>query len=338
MIMLIFRSRAPLRISFAGGGTDMPPYCVEHGGQVISTTIDKYIYVTVIFNNSDKVHVHAYDLKKDSILSLNNLEYDGNFDIIKAVLKFFEVKMGCDIHIHSDLPAGSGMGTSSSLTVALVSLFATYRHKNLTKRDIAEIACQIERKELKQAGGYQDQYAASYGGFNYIKFGKTHYVYPLFLSSELYEELNYRMILCYTGTTHVSAEVQSETLLNYESVDFQEGMKLLKLRANQMKDFLNEQDIKNIEEFGKIQHLAWIAKKQLNCKISNAEIEKLYLHSLKNGAIGGKLLGAGGGGFLLLFVDPIKKLQLIKELEEIGGKIINFRFEKTGVISWKVSD
>ena len=335
--MTLYRSRAPLRVSFAGGGTDLPQYFYEYGGQVISTTINKYVHISVEFNDSDDIQVNAYDLNKKITFPIGDYSYNGDFDIIKAILKKFDVRQGCKIYIYGDMPAGSGMGTSSSMTVALISLFANYKNQPMTKYEIAELACFIERKELSQAGGYQDQYAASFGGFNYIKFFQKTLIYSLKLSSELLEELNHRLILCYTGKTHISAEIQKEVLLNYDKIDYQEGMNLLKLLTDDLRDILVKDDKKNLNEFGRTLHLAWVAKKQISNKITNQEIEKLYMYSLQNGANGGKLLGAGGGGFLLLFVEPLKRMELILKLQKIGGEIVDFRFENTGVISWRVN-
>src|SRR6056297_26048 len=300
----IFRSRAPLRISFAGGGTDLPPYCEEHGGQVISTTINKYVYVSVEIKDeipnsqstNGMIRIFAYDLGKQTEIKIPSdpeitFRYDGNFDIFKAVLNRFHIRTPCDIHVHSDLPAGSGMGTSSSLTVALIGVFAKLKNQEISKYETAEMACEIERHELEQTGGYQDQYAAAFGGFNFIKFTDDVKVYSLTLDPNFLEELNYRLLLCYTGKTHISAEIQDEVLSNYEKVDFNEGMRLLKLRAKQMRDVLVKQNPKMLEEWGRLQHLAWVAKKKLSQKISNEDIEKLYQYSRKHGALGGKLLG-----------------------------------------------
>lgn len=335
--MGIYRSKAPFRISFAGGGTDIPKWFLQNGGQVISTTIDKYVYVTVELIESTSVNVHAYDLNIEKSFNIENLNYDGNFDFCKAVLKHFKIKKGCNIYIHSDLPSGSGMGTSSSLLVALISVFSKISNQLLSKEEIAKLACEIERNELSQAGGYQDQYASSFGGLNFIKFDKDIEVNPIDMDFTKLYELNYRLILCYTGKTHISSEIQAKMIKNYGKSDFIEGMKELKKLALKIQGILRDTPIEKLDEFGYALHEAWIAKKKLSNKITNEEIEKLYLYSLENGAIGGKLLGAGGGGHLLLFVRSLKKGDLIKKLQKIGVTIVNFAFEKYGVTSWKVN-
>ena len=336
----IYRSKAPLRVSFAGGGTDMPPYCLEHGGQVISTTIDKYIYVSVQFTGSQAINIHAYDLNETAALQVlheGNYIFDGSFDLFKAVLNHFQIRKGCDIFVHSDLPAGSGMGTSSSLTVALIAVFALAKKQSMSNYEIAELACKIEREELKQAGGYQDQYAAAFGGFNFIQFSQNTLVHTLKLQPVFLEELNHRLLLCFTGKTHISAEIQEQVLSNYDKIEFQDGMRLLKQRAKELRDILIQQNMSDLDKFGKILHLAWVAKKRLSQKISNASIEKLYLHSRNHGAIGGKLLGAGGGGFLLLLIEPLKRITLTRKLEALGAEVVTFHFDTTGVTAWRVN-
>ncbi len=238
--MAIYRARAPLRMSFSGGGTDLQPYFEEHGGQVISCTINKYVHITVNFPErpTENVTVKAYDLNREETFPITNLEYNGTFDLVKAVLNHFNIEMGCEILIYSDLPAGSGMGTSSSLVVALIPLFNLYTKREMNRYEIADLACNIERKELNQAGGYQDQYAAAFGGFNYITFGTKVTVYPLRVNPDVLNELDYRLILCYTGNAHVSAEIQQKVFANYNKIDFQTGMERLKEYADQLRDIL----------------------------------------------------------------------------------------------------
>ena len=333
--MQIYRSRAPLRVSFAGGGTDMPPYCVEHGGQVISTTIDKFVHVTVIFNQQSAIYIHAYDLAQEGTIPLADYTYTGQFDLIKAVLKHFSIREGCDIHIHSDLPAGSGMGTSSALVVALISVFGLVGGQHLTKAQIAEIACHIERIELHEAGGYQDQYAASFGGVNFITFHETVTVTPIKIPHPFLDELLARLVLCYTGKTHISARIQEEVLENYTQTSFQEGMAALKECASQIRNVLQRGEMSTIDEFGRLLHHAWVAKKRLSAKITTDQVEMLYLHSRKHGVIGGKLLGAGGGGFLLLFCEAARRYDVVQKITQLGGQIVTFSVEDRGVTSWR---
>jgi D-glycero-alpha-D-manno-heptose-7-phosphate kinase len=340
----IIRSRAPLRVSFAGGGTDIPSWYQKYRGQVTSTTIDKYIYVTLTTNDTGKFKIIAFDLNKIVEFSVSDLDYNGEFDLVKAAYRNIQklskrartVSEGYTIQIHSDLPAGSGMGTSSSLVVALIAAFAKLDGIHLEHRNIADLACKIEREELKQAGGYQDQFASTYGGFNFIEFNDNIDVHILQINQNFLDELNYRLILCYTGKTHVSAELQQTLINNYQTTDQTEGMFALMKYAEDLRNLLVKSDLSTIDEFGKILHESWVVKQSLNEKISNEEIERLYQFSIKNGAIGGKLLGAGGGGFLLLFAKPLERMELINKLTHIGAEIVPFRFEKTGIVAWEV--
>lgn len=332
--MEIIRCQSPLRISFAGGGTDVPTWAIKYGGQVISTTIDKYIFVTINPIETRTIKVIAHDLNKTSEFSLDDLCYNGDSDIIKAVIKYFKINKGYCISIHCDLPAGSGMGTSSSLAVALIKGISLIQNQELKPYDVAKIACYIERDELKEAGGYQDQYAAAMGGFNFMKFSDTVNVYPLKLSPEFLAELNYRLILCYTGKTHISKEIHNIMITNHGKIQFEEGMIALKQYASDVRDIIQSNDINQLKDFGKILHKAWIAKQQLSDKISNPDIEKIYSFALQNGAEGGKLLGAGGGGYLLLYVPPKNRMNLIQKLRKIGLELVDFHFETDGVKAW----
>jgi len=333
--MIIYRSRAPLRVSFAGGGTDMPDWAKKYGGQIISTAIDKYVYVSAQPNNTKDVIVHAYDLNSTSKFMITDLVYNGDSDLIKVVLKHFKIQEGWEIFIHSDMPAGSGMGTSSSLIVALIAVFARVTHQNMNKYAIAELAFKLEREDLKQAGGYQDQYAAAFGGFNFMTFTDRVTVFPLKFSFEYLQEFNYRLILCYTGKTHFSSDIQKSLLANLQKMDKQASMLALKDYAQQFRDVMAQDNLAEMDKLGEILHKAWIAKKATNDKVTTDTIENLYLHSLQEGAVGGKILGAGGGGCLLLLAKPTERINLIHKLQQLGGEIIPFTFESEGVISWE---
>jgi D-glycero-alpha-D-manno-heptose-7-phosphate kinase len=335
--MKIVRSRAPFRISFAGGGTDIPPYCLEHGGQVMSSTINKYMYISMEITNKEKIKVISHDLDEIGEFEVGDYDLDGKFDLVKATLQRMEFKHACNIHIHSDLPARSGMGTSSALVVALIGAIACFQGNDLTRNDIAKLACKIEREDIKEQGGYQDQYAAAFGGFNFITFGKEVLVYPLKIEPHIIDEINYRLILYFTGKTRLSKEIQQQVLQNYEKIDFQEGMEALKISAEKIRDILVRGDPKGLDAFGKELHNAWISKQRLSEKISSPDIERLYMHALSHGAIGGKLLGAGGGGFVLLFSKSTERMNLEKNLRSLGGEITQFTFESSGVQSWRVA-
>ncbi|MFX0010638.1 MAG: GHMP kinase, partial [Candidatus Hermodarchaeota archaeon] len=254
------------------------------------------------------------------------------------VVNNLDIDKGFDVITFSELPLGSGMGGSSSLSVALIGAFNHYLKLGLTIKEIAQKAYYLERIELKQKGGYQDQFAAAYGGFNFMEFGKDVKVYPIQTSQEMINELQFCLILCYVGGSHFSSDIQDEVLHGYEieKKSYIEVMQDLKNVALSMRKIVESKDISKLNEFGKLIHKGWEAKKSLSSKISNKNIEQFYLTSRRFGVLGGKLLGAGGGGHLLLYSDPSKKVEVIQKLEEIGGIIVNFHFNHKGLEVWEI--
>ncbi|MHA1724570.1 MAG: GHMP family kinase ATP-binding protein [Promethearchaeota archaeon] len=336
---MIIRTKAPFRISFGGGGTDMAPYCSEHGGCVINTTIDRHVHVSLKLRNDKKIKVILSNYNKSYIFDIGDTTYQNEIEIFKATVNILNVSHGFDIITYSDLPTGSGMGGSSALTVALIGAFDKFYQWDLTRKEIAEKAYYIERVELNQKGGYQDQYASSFGGFNFIQFSKVIEVIPVNANPTLLNELHFRLILCYIGGSHFSSSIQEDVLEKYKikKKSFLDAMEDLKRVAQEMRDLLEANDITELNRFGELLHEGWLAKKSLSSKISNENIERFYLHSRNHGVIGGKLLGAGGGGHLLLFSDPAKKYNVMHELEKIGGKVINFHFNPKGLETWVIS-
>ncbi|MBY8989470.1 MAG: GHMP kinase [Candidatus Lokiarchaeota archaeon] len=336
---MIIRSKAPFRVSFGGGGTDMAPYCREHGGCVISTAIDRHVYVTLEPRDDKKNRVFSLNNNDELIFKKGDTEYTSNFEIFKGIINDLEIEDGFNITTYSELPAGSGMGGSSSLSVALIGALNNYYNFGLSKHQVAQKAYDIERIELEQKGGYQDQFAAAYGGFNFIEFTNSVEVFPVSTTVELVNELQYRLILCYIGGSHFSSDIQVEVLRGYEiqKKSYLEAMQDLKNVALSMRTIIESNDFGLLNEFGELLHKGWLAKKSLSSKISNKEIEHFYLTSRKFGVLGGKLLGAGGGGHLLLFSEPNKKHRVIQELEKIGGKIINFHFNPKGLEVWNIN-
>jgi len=333
------RCRAPLRISFGGGGTDVPPYPEERGGAVLSTTIGKYAYSTLIGRNDDRINVRSLDYDIVASYSVNaELKYDGNLDLVKAAIRTMGVRNGCDLFLHTDAPPGSGLGTSSALVVAIVGAFRRWLKLPLTGYDIAELAYHIERDEAGIKGGRQDQYAATFGGFNFIEFlGKTTIVNPLRIDWDTINELEYRLMLCYTGGTRLSAGILDDQVTRYteRNVDVLKAFEETKQLAFDMKNALL---LGKLNEFGSLLHQAWCCKKRLSKKITDPQIDELYELARQNGAIGGKLLGAGGGGYLLFLCEFDKWHIAAEKLERAGGKIVGFTFDLRGMQSWEVSE
>ena len=336
---MIIRSKAPFRVSFGGGGTDMAPYCIEHGGCVINTTIDRHVHITLKPRHDKKIVILSINDNEEFEFNVGDHDYSTKFELFKGIINVLNVNEGFNIIIYSELPTGSGMGGSSSFSVALIGAFNRYYNFGLSKHDIAQKAYEIERSELKQKGGYQDQFAASYGGFNFMEFTKVVSVTPIKTTEEILNELHFRLILCYVGGTHFSSDIQDDVLKGYEieKKSYMDAMQDLKNVAHSMKSIIESNDLNSLNNFGEILHQGWLAKKSLSSKISNKNIENFYLTSRNLGILGGKLLGAGGGGHLLLFSDPSKKYGIIKELEKIGGKIINFHFNPKGLEVWQIN-
>jgi len=335
---MIVRSKAPLRISFGGGGTDVSPYPEERGGITLSTTIDKYAYCTLATRRDDLINVQSLDYDIIASYRTNGkLQYGGKLDLVKAAIKKMEVKGGLDLFLHSDVPPGCGLGTSSTVAVALVGVLRRWLKLPLTNYDIAELAYHIEREELSMKGGRQDQYAASFGGFNFIEFlGDKTIVNPLRIGREILNEMEYRLMLCYTGKTRLSAGIIDDQVSSYQrkEEDVVRALDETKELAIAMKNALL---LGQIDEFGSLLHQAWCSKKRFSTKVTDPHIDKLYEVARQNGTIGGKLLGAGGGGYLLLLCEFDKSHIVAKKLEQLGGKIASFAFDSNGLQTWEVN-
>lgn len=336
---MIIRSKAPLRVSFAGGGTDVSPYPEERGGMVLSATINKYVYSSLIplkekseirVNSLDYDKVVRYDNKKD-------LRYNGELDLVKSVIRNMNAMgKGVNIYIHSDAPPGSGLGSSSTMVVCLIGLLKHWLNCTLSNYDISDLAYRIERIEIGIKGGRQDQYAATFGGFNFIEFlENTVVVNPLKIPDDVIEELNYNLLLCYTGKTRLSAHIIEEQVEGFvrKEKDIVAAMDELKEITIQMKNALLQA---RLGDFGRLLHHSWENKKKMACRITAPFIDEMYDVARKNGALGGKILGAGGGGYLLVFVPFDKRRRVAEEMEKLGGRVVDFNFEFRGLRTWQI--
>lgn len=337
---MIIRAKAPLRISFGGGGTDVEPYCCEYGGAVLNSTIDKYAYCSIVPNDSNSIVVNSLDFDMTVKYNCNeNLVYDGKLDLVKAALKKMNINEGCEVYLQCDAPAGSGLGTSSTVVVALLGAMARWKGISFDQYALASTAYEVERKDLKIDGGYQDQYAAAFGGFNFMEIngGDEVIVNPLKVKKGIINELQYNSLLCYTGNIHVSANIIKDQVNNYveKRVEVVNAMHEIKALAYAMKKELLRNNLNN---FGRLLHYGWQLKKKMSNRISNGRIDELYEAALKAGALGGKLLGAGGGGYLLVYCPYNKKHAVAEKLEQMGGQITDWNFELGGMQSWIVDD
>ena len=331
---MVIRGRAPLRVSFGGGGTDVEPFCVEQGGAILGSTINKYAYCSIVPRGDDQIIVHSLDF--DMTVKYNTREnyvYDGKLDLVKAALKAMEIRQGCEVYLQCEAPPGSGLGTSSTVMVAMLTAMAQWKGTALDGYQLADLAYQVEREDLKIAGGYQDQYASTFGGINFIEFhGRNNVVVnPLRIKKEILHELQYNLLLCYTGNVHVSANIIKDQVSNYGKQDAFQAMCEVKALAYAMKDELLKG---NLYSFGRLLNYSWESKKRMSSKITNPQIDALYKEAIEAGALGGKLLGAGGGGYLLLYCPYNVRHTVAARLEAAGGQLTDWVFELRGAQSW----
>ena len=334
---MVIRGRAPLRVSFGGGGTDVEPFCVNQGGAIIGSTINKYAYCSIVPREDEEIIVHSLDF--DMTVKYNTREnyvYDGKLDLVKAALKSMEIRQGCEVYLQCDAPPGSGLGTSSTVMVAMLAAMARWKGVEMDAYQLADLAYQVEREDLKIAGGYQDQYAATFGGFNFIEFhGRNNVVVnPLRIKKDIIHELQYNLLLCSTGNIHVSATIIKDQVQNYEKKDAFDAMCEVKALAYALKDELLKG---NLHNFGKLLNYGWESKKRMSSKITNPQVDALYNEAMAAGALGGKLLGAGGGGYLLMYCPYNLRHKVAARLEAAGGQLTDWVFELRGAQSW-ISD
>ena len=337
MRQVILKSRAPVRLDFSGGWTDVPPFSEEVGGAVVSASINRYTYSTVKFLPYKKIKLTSFDYNQvveiDKPLSL---KYDGNLDLIKAAIKRLKLKTGLDLYIRSDAPPNSGMGTSASAAVCLIGTLNRMQNAKMTSHEIANLARQLELEELNIAGGRQDQFSAAFGGINFMEFKDPQVLLsPLRLSESTICELEKQLVLCYTGISRVSGNIISKVMgqyvkRNFKTVDALYNMK--KIAVDMKIALLND----DVEKFGILLNENWENQKKLHESVTNHTVDKIFKLAKKNGSIGGKALGAGGGGCLLFFCEQNKEQKLRKVLQDQNLQIIDFNFEFKGLQTWKI--
>jgi len=335
---IVFRARAPLRLSFSGGGTDVSPYPEEHGGMVLSATINQYAYASLRPRRDSRLSITSLDY--DMVARYDHprrMKFDGNLDLIKAVVKTMKVRRGADLWVHSDAPPGSGLGASSTMVVALIGVLGAWLKRSLSGYEVAELAYRIERVDMKLSGGRQDQYAAAFGGFNFIEFTReSTVVNPLRIRADVLNELEYRLLLCYMGQTRESANIIDRQTRSYRAGRKSTVQALHRLKADtlEMKKALL---LGKVDLIGELLHEGWENKKRLDEAISNSRVDKLYQVARRAGAIGGKMPGAGGGGYFLLLTRFDRKHKVAEALEKHGGQVVPFQFERRGLLAWASS-
>ena len=338
--MKIFRAKAPLRISFAGGGTDVSPYADERGGLVLNATVDKYAYASLRVTNDHAVTIKSLDFHTIAKFDLDQpLVYDGKLDLVKAAVRRLtgennHAPRGFELYLHTDAPPGSGLGSSSALVVAIIGVFKQWLGLPLTDYEIASLAYQIERRDMGIKGGRQDQYAAAFGGFNLMEFyGDRAIVNPLRISGDVLNELHYSLMLFYTGGTRLSAHIIDTQTAGYVQGerDVVAAMDELKRLTTETKNALLQG---RLETFGALLHASWSSKKKMAASITTPQIDQLYQIARQFGALGGKISGAGGGGYMFFYCPFETQAVITEQLEARGAQRVSFSFEKNGLQTW----
>lgn len=339
------RARSPLRLGLAGGGTDLAPYCDDHGGVVLNATIDRFAYAHVRLRDDDLIEFKADDLGTEERLpcSLDLNIHDG-LRLHRAVYRHMmlaynhSTPLPLTITTTIDVPAGSGLGASSALTVALIEAFVVAMELPLGPYDVARLAFEIERVQLKLEGGRQDQYAAAFGGFNFIEFLKGDagvIVNPLRLRTSYLNEFESSLVICFSGQSRESADIIKQQVGGLKELD--EGtlaaMHAIKDLAHEMKRLLLSGDIRGTAD---VLRQSWLSKKKTASAVSNGNVERLLDLAMESGAWAGKVSGAGGGGFIMLLADPEKRFGLIKALNGAGGQASAVKLTFEGVEAWPV--
>ena len=340
---MIYRSKAPLRIGLAGGGTDVSPYSDTYGGAILNATISLSANASIEILDAPIIIVEALDRKEEQRFGwAASLPVDGQLDLLKGVYNRIQKEYpftvtGLRLSTYVDAPAGSGLGTSSTLVVAVLGAFVEMLKLPLGDYDIAHLAYSIEREDLQLAGGKQDQYAATFGGVNFMEFYDNDKVIvnPLRIRPEYMHELDNNLVLYFTATSRESAAIIKEQVKNVndkneKSID---AMHQLKEQSKMMKEALLKG---RLNEFGEILDFGFQQKRKMAHNISNSGIEAIYEAAKKAGATGGKISGAGGGGFMIFYCPGNSRYTVIETLKTFGGEVKNYSFTKYGLTTWVV--
>lgn len=340
---MIIRSKAPLRLGLAGGGTDVTPYSDLYGGATVNATISMYAYATIIPANDGNIVIRSLDKdERFETRSCEVLPIDGKLDLLKGIYNrivkdYTHTALSFELSTYVDAPPGSGLGTSSTLVVAVLGAFAEWLNLPLGEYDLARLAYQIERVDLQMAGGKQDQYAATFGGINFMEFFKDDKVIvnPLKVRSIYLNELSHNLILYNTKTSRVSSAIierQARNILENKT-KYIEATHMLKKQAVMMKEAILKGEI---DQIGEVLDYGWKYKKQIASGITNHLIDSIYEAAIGSGATGGKISGAGGGGFMFFYCPNNTRYEVIESLRKFGGTSHRYEFTTAGMTAWKI--
>lgn len=330
------RGRAPMRISFGGGGTDLTHFFVDKGGLVLNSSIRKYAHATLRKRADSRIRIYSHDLNKlIQAQSVDELQLDGSADLLVAVVKLLAPSFGFELEVSADCPIGSGLGGSASVAAAIIGCFNEFRSDPWDRHQISEIAFQAERLILNIPGGWQDQYASVFGGFNYMEFSADHNVIlPLRLDDKTVAELEETLVLCFTGRRHDSGEIHRDQRARSGAPDSSaadSGKKKTDLALDMKRKLLRG----DVYGYGRLLHESWLVKRQESPMITDTELDRIYSLAMDNGALGGKILGAGGGGYFLFCVPPFQQYRVFDALSAQGFPCERVMFDESGLKSWR---
>lgn len=339
---MLIRSKAPLRIGLAGGGTDVSPYCDEYGGRVLNAAINLFVYCTIEPTTNGIVRFEAKDLNETKEFEAkpyldNNHSLKLHTGVYNRIVKDYlgNEALSFTLTTYSDAPMGSGLGASSTLVVAMLKAYSEWLNIPMGEYDLAHLAYDIERNDLKLLGGKQDQYAAAFGGINFMEFENNNLVIvnPLKVKKWIIDELESRLLLFFTGVSRESAHIISAQVKNtlQKDKDSIQAFDELKESAYRMKNALLTA---NFDDLAQCLKEGWYSKKKTSSAVSNSHIDEVYEFIMKNGGYAAKVSGAGGGGFMMILCNPVEKLALVKKLEELDGHVFIPHIYDQGVRGW----
>ena len=334
----LFRAKAPLRVSFAGGGTDVSPFPEREGGLVLSATINRYAHATLQPRTDGRIRVESLDLRAALEYGTDEpIDYDGELALVQAAIRRVAQlgePRGIDLFLRTAAPPGSGLGASSALIVSLIGALSEFHKLSLTDYELAHLAWEVERLDLGLKGGLQDHYSAAFGGFNFMEFSSDGVIVnPLRMKPNIVNELESNLLLCFTGATRAGDHIIDDQTRRYEESDegALAGLRMQKELATSMKEALLRG---KLSEFGELLGTAWDYKKRMSPRITTPTIDEAYAEAIEHGAIGGKVTGAGGGGFMLFYCRPGCQHRVAERLAQMGIQGADFAFDQEGLRTW----